>query len=162
MLDSAASLHHLVPTYRRDTDEVIGAVRRSSVEFIGMEQMPGGKFQITARTASGAEAFVSAVTTSLAAGRAALEFTRLSLGGEIAAADRPVTSPPSRRRGHDDQHANTTFLTLTESLLSNEVPDHEAFEDLDETTDAPPEVAKRVPTFAFAEIDVPELPTSVR
>ena len=97
-----------------------------------------------------------------------MEFARLSLGGEMVPVDYPVSSAPNRRGGHDDrnkhgdQFANTTFLTLTESLLSDDGPDDEHFEDLDRTSDAPPEVVKRVPTFAFAEIDVPELPTSVR
>ena len=149
MSTSSESLHHLVPTYRRDTDEVIGAVRRSSVEFIGMEQMPGGKFQITARTASGAETFVSAVTTSLRAGHAALDAARRSFGGE----------DPKPEDGQQGQHAtDATFVSLTESLALSNAPLLQASPGID----AQPPKEPRRPAFAFAEIDVPELPTSVR
>ena len=146
------SLHHLVPTFRRDTDEVIGAVRRSAVEFIGMEQMPGGKFQITARTASGADAFVSAVTTSLRQAHEALEFARRSFGGE------PIDTPI----GHGTSgSSDELFFSLTDAEFSqNHSPTGEI---VDSPCDVDPvESPPRRPTFAFAEIDVPELPTSVR
>ena len=150
---TADSLHHLVPTFRRDTDEVIGAVRRSAVEFIGMEQMPGGKFQITARTASGADAFVSAVTTSLRQAHEALEFARRSFGGE------PIDVPIDL--GGISGSSDELFLSLTAAEFA------QGHSPADETTDSPSEaefveLPPRRPTFAFAEIDVPELPTSVR
>ncbi len=150
---NADSLHHLVPTFRRDTDEVIGAVRRSAVEFIGMEQMPGGKFQITARTASGADAFVSAVTTSLRQAHEALEFARRSFGGELIEA--PIDL------GGIAGASDALFFSLTGAEFGS---DHsrtgEATESLGEVdlVEMPP----RRPTFAFAHIDVPALPTSVR
>jgi hypothetical protein len=135
------SLHHLVPTYRRDSTEVIGAVRRSSVEFLGMEQMPGGKFQVTARTVSGADAFVSPVLTTLADGMAALEFARRSFGGET------LTDAVDEER-----HTEASFAALTQQWVPTE-----------ETSEEPTEVRvePRTPKFAFADIEVPELPTSV-
>jgi hypothetical protein len=136
------SLHHLVPTFRRDSTEVIGAVRRSSVEFLGMEQMPGGKFQVTARTVSGADAFVSPVRTTLADGMAALEFARRSFGGE------PLTDAVD-----EDGHTDASFAALTQQWETSA-------EELDEQA-AEVRVEPRTPKFAFADIDVPELPTSV-
>ncbi len=141
-MTSTDSLRYLVPTYRRDSTEAIGAVRRSSVEFLGMEQMPGGKFQISARTVSGADAFVSPVLTTLADGMAALEFARRSFGGE-ALADQMLEANPT----------DVSFAALTQQW-SNEpgVADEQPAK-----TRAEP----RAPKFAFADIDVPELPTSV-
>lgn len=135
MLNGAEALHYLVPTYRRDSTEVIGAVRRSAVEFIGMEQMPGGKFQITCRTMSGADAFISAVKLSLAEGQASLEFARRSLGGEDTG---------SSADGPDD------FAAVTSGWDSEELVEEE-----------PVRIEPRMPTFAFADIEAPELPTSV-
>jgi hypothetical protein len=137
---TADTLHHLVRTYRRDSTEVIGAVRRSAVEFLGMEQMPGGKFQVTARTVSGADAFVSPVLTTLADGMAALEAARRSFGGE------PLTDPVVEE---DDVH----FAALAQQWSVEPA----------ETDVGPVETRTepRSPTFAFADIDVPELPTSV-
>jgi hypothetical protein len=68
--------------YRRDSDEVIGAVRLSAVETIAMEQMPGGRFQIVARTAAGSDGFVSCVMGTLAEGQEMLQLMREYLGGE--------------------------------------------------------------------------------
>ncbi len=140
MSNGAEALHHLVPTYRRDSTEVIGAVRRSAVEFIGMEQMPGGKFQITCRTMSGADAFISPVKLSLAEGQASLEFARRSLGGEDAA-------PPP---GNDSGDA---FDAVTSGW--DHVPVDEPVQE------KPVRIEPRMPTFAFADIEAPELPTSV-
>ena len=144
MSPGSESLHFLVPTYRRDSSEVIGAVRRSSVEFLGMEQMPGGKFQITARTISGADTFVSPVKTSLVDGQACLEEARRSFGGE----------EPGRSNGRGDDYLNE-FNALSQSweAAADPVP-------LIDETPARPE--PRIPTFAFADIEAPELPTSVR
>ena len=135
---NADFLHHLVPTYRRDSTEVIGAVRRSSVEFLGMEQMPGGKFQITARTVSGADAFVSPVQTTLADGIASLESARRSFGGE------PSPGPSVQTCAADDG-----FDALTEQWS----PELAAEPDV--------RAEPRRPAFAFADIEAPELPTSV-
>ena len=107
MATGSESLHFLVPTYRRDSAEVIGAVRRSSVEFLGMEQMPGGKFQITARTISGADTFVSPVKTSLAEGQACLEQARREFGGE----------EPGRSGGRSDDYSDE-FDALSQSWES--------------------------------------------
>lgn len=146
MSTGSDALQYLVPTYRRDSTEVIGAVRRSSVEFLGMEQMPGGKFQVTARTISGADAFVSPVRTSLADGQACLEAARRSFGGEETdQVDGNAWGPGDGSNG---------FEALPESWR--------------EPADDPPadvtpvRVEPRIPTFAFADIEAPELPTSVR
>ena len=68
--------------YRRDSDEVIGAVRLSAVETIAMEQMPGGRFQIIARTAAGSDGFVSCVMGTLGEGQEMLLMMQEYLGGE--------------------------------------------------------------------------------
>ena len=68
--------------YRRDSDEIIGAVRLSAVETVAMEQMPGGRFQIVARTAAGSDGFVSCVMGTLAEGQEMLQLMRRYLGGE--------------------------------------------------------------------------------
>ena len=143
MTSGTESLHFLVPTFRRDSSEVIGAVRRSSVEFLGMEQMPGGKFQITARTISGADAFVSPVKTSLAEGQACLEGARRSFGGE-------ETHPPN---GGSDDFFNS-FNGIARSW-------EESADVLKSAEEAPGRPDPRVPTFAFADIEAPDLPTSV-
>ncbi len=136
MTTTTDSLHHLVPTYRRDSTEVIGAVRRSSVEFLGMEQMPGGRFQITARTVSGADAFVSPVRTTLAAGVASLESARLAFGGEALPEDLVAS-------------ADDGFDAITQQWSPEPVAEPEM------------RAEPRRPAFAFADIEVPELPTSV-
>ena len=143
MTPGTESLHFLVPTFRRDSSEVIGAVRRSSVEFLGMEQMPGGKFQITARTISGADAFVSPVKTSLAEGQACLEGARRSFGGE------DIHAPDD---GTDDFF--NSFNGIAQSW-------EESADVLEPIEEAPVRLEPRVPTFAFADIEAPELPTSV-
>lgn len=135
MSNGAEALHHLVPTYRRDSAEVIGAVRRSAVEFLGMEQMPGGKFQITARTMSGADAFISPVRMSLAEGQQNLEFARRSFGGE-ATEDTRASFEAVTSGWNDEAHC-------------------------DGVEEAPVRLEPRMPTFAFADIEAPELPTSV-
>jgi hypothetical protein len=76
------NLQQLIPTYRRDTDDITGAVRMGSIEMVSMEQMPGGKFQITVRTSGGAEYFITSVLPNLHIGREALEAYRARLGGE--------------------------------------------------------------------------------
>lgn len=146
MLAGSDALHFLVSTYRRDSSEVIGAVRRSSVEFLGMEQMPGGKFQVTARTMSGADTFVSPVKTSLAAGQACLEDARRSFGGEETLVDDRAWG---RDGGSDDGDAvaDDREQSATEGVRANEIPVR---------------LEPRIPTFAFADIEAPELPTSVR
>lgn len=137
------SLQFLVPTYRRDSSEAIGAVRRSSVEFLGMEQMPGGKFQVIARTMSGADAFVSPVKTSLAEGQACLEDARRSFGGEESG-------------GPDNQ--DNEFLNALESISQSwDKPADLALPIEDTLSRSEP----RIPKFAFADIEAPELPTSV-
>ena len=68
--------------YRGDSDEVLGAVRLSAVETISMEQMPGGRFQVIARTASGSDGFVSCVMGTLAEGQQMLDAMRGFMGGE--------------------------------------------------------------------------------
>ena len=146
MLAGSDALHFLVSTYRRDSSEVIGAVRRSSVEFLGMEQMPGGKFQVTARTMSGADTFVSPVKTSLAEGRACLEDARRSFGGETTLVD-----DRAQRRdcgSHDgDAVAEGREQSAIEGISADEIPVR---------------LEPRIPTFAFADIEAPALPTSVR
>ena len=82
--------------YRRDSDEVIGAVRLSAIETIAMEQMPGGRFQIVARTAAGSDGFVSCVMGTLAEGQEMLQLMREYLGGE------------------DDDNPAETFIDLRE------------------------------------------------
>lgn len=139
MSNGTEALHHLVPTYRRDTAEVVGAVRRSAVEFIGMEQMPGGKFQITCRTMSGADAFISPVRMSLAEGQANLEIARRSLGGEDF-------SSPSADEARDQFDAVTSGWNSVIEEVVEQVPIR---------------TEPRLPTFAFADIEAPELPTSV-
>ena len=136
MTTTADSLHHMVATYRRDSTEVIGAVRRSSVEFLGMEQMPGGKFQVSARTVSGADAFVSPVRTTLADGVASLEAARRSFGGELPG------------DVHEGAFGDDGFDALTQDWTPEPTPEPEVRE-------------PRRPAFAFADIEVPELPTSV-
>ena len=71
----------LIPTYRRDTDDITGAVRMIAIEMVGMEQMPGGRFQIIVRTA-GAEYYATTVLPNIHVGREALEIFRARLGGE--------------------------------------------------------------------------------
>ncbi len=146
MSTGSDALQYLVPTYRRDSTEVIGAVRRSSVEFLGMEQMPGGKFQVTARTMSGADAFVSPVKTSLADGQACLEDARRSFGGEETTFD---------DRAWGRGLGSKAFGAVTDPW--EEGTDEEAPVD-----DVPIRIEPRIPTFAFADIEAPELPTSVR
>ena len=102
-----------------------------------MEQMPGGKFQITARTASGADTFVSTVKTSLAEGQACLEEARRSFGGE--------------GDGGSVESYDSIAQTWGRTAGVAE-PVEEVF--------ARPE--PRIPTFTFADIEAPELPTSVR
>lgn len=147
MSPDSGSLHHLVPTYRRDSGEVIGAVRRSSVEFIGMEQMPGGKFQITCRTVSGADAFVSPVKTSLAEGLTALEFARRTFGGEPVDDLGPVNAVAASVSHHQP--------TPTSSDLAFIVG-------LDRQEEPPARPEPRRPAFVFGDVEAPELPTSVR
>lgn len=147
MSNGSESLHFLVPTYRRDSIEVIGAVRRSAVEFLGMEQMPGGKFQITARTMSGADAFISPVMTSLAEGQQCLEDSRRAFGGE----DLPgalVRLSEGREAPLDayDEAARSWAETEPQEAPVEQVP---------------PRAEARVPRFTFADIEAPELPTSV-
>ncbi len=139
MATGSESLHFLVPTYRRDSSEVIGAVRRSSVEFLGMEQMPGGKFQITARTISGADTFVSPVKTSLVEGQACLEEARRSFGGEEPGGD--------EYRDEFDALAQSWEAPVVQDPPIDQIPVR---------------LEPRIPTFAFADIEAPELPTSVR
>lgn len=139
MAPGSESLHSLVSTYRRDSSDVIGAVRRSSVEFLGMEQMPGGKFQITARTMSGADTFVSTVKTSLAEGQACLEEARRSFGGE---------GEGSSVESFDSFDGAPQSWGQTADVAE---PTGEVF--------ARPE--PRIPTFRFADIEAPELPPSV-
>lgn len=146
MSTGSDALQYLVPTYRRDSTEVIGAVRRSSVEFLGMEQMPGGKFQVTARTMSGADAFVSPVKTSLAEGQACLEDARRSFGGEETTLDDRAWV-----RG-DGSKAFDAVTDPWEEATHKEAP----------VDDIPFRIEPRIPTFAFADIEAPELPTSVR
>lgn len=76
------NLQQMIPTYRRDTDDITGAVRMASIEMVSMEQMPGGKFQITVKTVAGSEYFVTPVLPNLHIGREALEAYRARLGGE--------------------------------------------------------------------------------
>jgi hypothetical protein len=78
----AMDLARFTSFYRRDSDEVIGAVRLSAVETIAMEQMPGGRFQIIARTAAGSDGFVSCVMGTLGEGQVMLLMMREYLGGE--------------------------------------------------------------------------------
>lgn len=78
-----ANLNHLIPIYRRDADDVTGAVRMSAVEMVSMEQMPGGRFQVTVRTNSGAQLFITPVINVLESARDTLESWRAQLGGEI-------------------------------------------------------------------------------
>lgn len=84
-----AQLQRLIPSYRRNSDETNGAVRVSSIETIVMEQMPGGKFQIYARTNGGDGAFVSKPQSNLGFGQAMLETMRQFLGGELEDQDSP-------------------------------------------------------------------------
>ena len=146
MSTGSDALQYLVPTYRRDSTEVIGAVRRSSVEFLGMEQMPGGKFQVTARTMSGADAFVSPVKSSLAEGQACLEDARRSFGGEETTFDDRAWC-----RG-DSSKAFDGVADPREQDTDEAAP----------VDDIPVRIEPRIPTFAFADIETPELPTSVR
>jgi hypothetical protein len=78
----AMDLARFTSFYRRDSDEVLGAVRLSAVETIAMEQMPGGRFQIVARTAAGSDGFVSCVMGTLTEGQQMLELMRKYLGGD--------------------------------------------------------------------------------
>ena len=93
---SAMDLARFTSFYRRDSDEVIGAVRLSAIETIAMEQMPGGRFQIVARTAAGSDGFVSCVMGTLAEGQEMLQLMREYLGGE------------------DDDNPAETFIDLRE------------------------------------------------
>jgi hypothetical protein len=77
------NLNRLIPIYRRDADDVTGAVRMSSVEMVSMEQMPGGRFQVTVRTSSGAQLFITSVFHVLDDARDAMENFRAELGGEV-------------------------------------------------------------------------------
>ena len=79
---NAMNLARFTSFYRRDSDEVIGAVRLSAVESVSMEQMPGGRFQIVARTTAASDGFVSCVMGTLSEGQQMLEAVRRFLGGE--------------------------------------------------------------------------------
>jgi hypothetical protein len=77
------NLNRLIPTYRRDTDDVTGAVRISAIEMVSMEQMPGGRFQVTVRTLSGGQLFITPVIKVLEEARDTMENYRCELGGEV-------------------------------------------------------------------------------
>jgi hypothetical protein len=79
---NSMNLARFTSFYRRDSDEVIGAVRLSAVESVSMEQMPGGRFQIVARTTAGSDGFVSCVMGTLSEGQRMLDEVRSFLGGE--------------------------------------------------------------------------------
>lgn len=86
-------LQRLIPTYRRNSDEANGALRASYIETIVMEQMPGGRFQIAARTNGGDGSFISPIQQNLGAGQAMLETLRRLLGGEAPSDDETVVAP---------------------------------------------------------------------
>ena len=87
-------LQRLSPTYRRNSDEANGALRASYIETIVMEQMPGGRFQIAARTNSGDGSFISPIQQNLGAGQAMLETMRRLLGGEPLTDDEVTEATP--------------------------------------------------------------------
>ena len=89
-----AQLQRLIPTYRRNSDEANGAMRASYIETIVMEQMPGGRFQIAARTNGGDGSFISPIQRNLGAGQAMLETMRRLLGGEALSDDETMEAPP--------------------------------------------------------------------
>ncbi len=76
------NLERLIPFYRRDTDEQTGAVRVSAITTVAVEQMPGGRAQISARTLSGEQQFLSAVMVTYREALEMLEAFRLFCGGE--------------------------------------------------------------------------------
>ena len=86
-------LQRLIPTYRRNSDEANGALRASYIETIVMEQMPGGRFQIAARTNGGDGSFISPSQQNLGAGQAMLETMRRLLGGEPLTDDEDAEVP---------------------------------------------------------------------
>ena len=87
-------LQRLIPTYRRNSDEANGALRASFIETIVMEQMPGGRFQIAARTNGGDGSFISPIQQNLGSGQAMLETLRRLLGGEpLTDEETPVAAP---------------------------------------------------------------------
>ena len=92
---SEPSTQRLIPTYRRNSDDTNGAMRGSYIETIVMEQMPGGRFQIAARTNGGDGAFISKVMHNLGLGQAMLETMRRFLGGELSESDTSPDSPLS-------------------------------------------------------------------
>lgn len=89
-----ARLQRLIPTYRRNSDEANGALRASYIETIVMEQMPGGRFQIAARTNGGDGSFISPIQQNLGAGQAMLETMRRLLGGEPLTDDDTEVAAP--------------------------------------------------------------------
>jgi hypothetical protein len=75
------TMYELIDSYRRDTDDITGAVRKLNVESVTLEQMPGGRFQVSARMASGDGCYVSPSMTTLADGQKMLKDMRIFLSG---------------------------------------------------------------------------------
>lgn len=59
--ESGVSLQRFINLYKRDSDEIVGAVRLGSIESLILDHMPGGRFQITAHMISGDKGFISPV-----------------------------------------------------------------------------------------------------
>jgi hypothetical protein len=102
--------------YRRDSDEVIGAVRLSAVESVSMEQMPGGRFQIVARTTAGSDGFVSCVMGTLSEGQQMLDAVRSYLGGETEEnpAEKYLAGRERAREEHEIAEAKRLEAELAE------------------------------------------------
>ena len=77
------NLERLIPFYRRDSTEPTGAVRISAVATIGTKQMPGGRAQISARTLSGEQQYLSPQLPNFNDALVLLEKFRLFCGGEL-------------------------------------------------------------------------------
>lgn len=108
----ALQFHQLIPTYRRNSDDPNGAVRASYIETIAMEQMPGGRCQIAARTNGGDGAFITPIQANLQVGRKMLETMRRFLGGEP-----PPNNGPESPLG---DVLNATPRTITEPDADND------------------------------------------
>ena len=72
----------LMYSYKRNANNPNGALRTSFVESIGLEQLDAGRFQISARTSSGFETYVSEILPNLPTAQEVLESMRLYLGRE--------------------------------------------------------------------------------
>ena len=87
----------MIPAFRRDSNEIVGAARASMIELISLEQMPGGRFQLTAKVGTGDSVFITPIIQDFQWAMRTLEQMRRYLGGEGALPDvlETPTEPPA-------------------------------------------------------------------